>query len=50
MSNFLRIGPTKVVSGQGLPFEMRAPNRLTQHQIAHGREGSTVRERWMKET
>ncbi|ALE02877.1 type II toxin-antitoxin system RelB/DinJ family antitoxin [Bartonella ancashensis] len=29
ISDFVRIGLAKVVSEQGLPFEMRAPNQLT---------------------
>lgn len=29
LSDFVRIGLTRVVSERGLPFEMRVPNRLT---------------------
>ena len=34
VSDFVRIGLTRVVSEQGLPFAMRAPNRLTAETLA----------------
>jgi DNA-damage-inducible protein J len=34
LSDFIRIGLTKVVSEQGLPFEMKVPNGLTAETLA----------------
>lgn len=39
VSDFIRIGLTKVVSEQGLPFEMRIPNRLTAETLAKSERG-----------
>ena len=42
VSDFVRIGLTKVVSEQELPFEMRAPNRLTAETLARSERGEDV--------
>ena len=42
LSDFIRIGLTKVVSEQGLPFEMRTPNRLTAETLAKSERGEDV--------
>ena len=42
VSDFVRIGLTRVVSEQGLPFEMRAPNRLTAETLARSERGEDV--------
>ena len=42
VSDFVRIGLTKVVSEQGLPFEMRAPNRLTAETLAKSERGEEL--------
>ena len=42
VSDFVRIGLTKVVSEQGLPFEMRVPNRLTAETLARSERGEDV--------
>lgn len=38
----MRIGLTKVVSEQGLPFEMRVPNRLTAETLARSERGEDL--------
>ena len=42
VSDFVRIGLTKVVNEQGLPFEMRVPNRLTAETLARSERGEDV--------
>ncbi len=42
VSDFVRIGLTRVVSEQGLPFEMKAPNRLTAETLAKSERGEDV--------
>ncbi len=42
VSDFVRIGLTKVVSEQGLPFEMRAPNHLTAETLAKSERGEEL--------
>ena len=42
VSDFVRIGLTKVVSEQGLPFEMRVPNRLTAETLARSERGEDI--------
>ena len=42
VSDFVRIGLTKVVSEQGLPFEMRVPNRLTAETLARSERGEDL--------
>lgn len=42
VSDFLRIGLTKVVSEQGLPFEMQAPNQLTAETLAKSERGEDL--------
>lgn len=42
VSDFVRIGLTKVVSEQGLPFEMRVPNRLTAETLAKSERGEDL--------
>jgi len=42
VSDFVRIALTKVVSEQGLPFEMRVPNRLTAETLAKSERGEDL--------
>ena len=42
VSDFVRIGLTRVVSEQGLPFEMKTPNRLTARTLARSERGEDV--------
>ena len=42
VSDFVRIGLTKVVSERGLPFEMKVPNRLTAETLAGSERGEDV--------
>lgn len=42
VSDFVRIGLTRVVSEQGLPFEMKVPNRLTAETLAGSERGEDV--------
>ena len=42
VSDFVRIGLTRVVSEQGLPFEMRVPNRLAAETLARSERGEDV--------
>ena len=42
VSDFVRICLTKVVSEQGLPFEMRVPNRLTAETLARSERGEDI--------
>ena len=42
VSDFLRIGLTKVVSEQGLPFEMRTPNQLTAETLIKSERGEDL--------
>ena len=42
VSDFVRIGLTKVVSEQGLPFEMKVPNRLTAETLAKSDRGEDL--------
>ena len=42
VSDFIRIGLTKVVSEQGLPFEMRVPNRITAETLAKSERGEDL--------
>ena len=42
VSDFVRIGLTKVVSEQGLPFEMQVPNRLTAETLARTDSGEDL--------
>lgn len=39
VSDFLRIGLAKVVSEQGLPFDMHVPNRLTAETLYKSERG-----------
>ena len=42
VSDFVRIGLTRVVVEQGLPFEMRVPNRLTVETLAKSERGEGI--------
>jgi DNA-damage-inducible protein J len=42
VSDFVRIGLTKVVHEQGLPFEMRVPNKLTAKTLAKSNRGEDL--------
>ena len=42
VSDFIRIGLTKVVSEQGLPFEMRVPNQKTAETLAKSERGEDL--------
>jgi len=42
VSDFMRIGLTRVVVEQGLPFEMRAPNRLTVETLTKSERGEDL--------
>ena len=42
VSDFVRIGLTRVVIEQGLPFEMRVPNRLTVETLAKSERGEGI--------
>ncbi|MBK1665882.1 type II toxin-antitoxin system antitoxin, RelB/DinJ family [Rhodospirillum rubrum] len=42
VSDFVRIGLTKVVQEKGLPFEMRAPNQLTVETLAKSERGEDL--------
>ena len=42
VSDFVRIGLTRVVSEQVLPFEMKVPNRLTAETLAKSERGEDV--------
>ena len=42
VSDFVRIGLTKVVSEQGLPFEMRVPNQRTAETLARSERGEDL--------
>ena len=42
VSDFVRIGLTRVVVEQGLPFEMRVPNRLTVETLAKSARGEGI--------
>lgn len=42
VSDFVRIGLTKVVHEQGLPFEMRVPNKLTAKTLAKSDRGEDL--------
>ena len=42
VSDFVRIGLTRVVSEQGFPFEMKVPNRLTAETLAGSERGEDV--------
>lgn len=42
LSDFVRIGLTKVVSEKGLPFEMKVPNLLTAETFAKSERGEDV--------
>ncbi len=42
ISDFLRIGLTKVVSEQGLPFDMHTPNSLTAETLARSDRGEDL--------
>lgn len=42
MSDFMRIGLTKVVSERGLPFEMKVPNQLTAETLAKSERGEDL--------
>ena len=44
VSDFVRIGLTRVVSEQGLPFEMKVPNRLTAETLAKSERGEDVQQ------
>ena len=41
-NSIVRIGLAKVVSEQGLPFEMQTPNRLTAETLAKSERGEDV--------
>ena len=45
VSDFVRIGLTRVVSEQRLPFEVKVPNRLTAYLPAAGRNPGQERAR-----
>jgi len=42
VSDFMRIGLTKVVCERGLPFEMRVPDRLTAETLARSERGEDL--------
>ena len=42
VSDFVRIGLTKVVSERGLPFEMRIPNKLTAETLQKSQKGEDL--------
>lgn len=42
VSDFVRIGLTKVVHERGLPFEMRVPNALTAQTLAKSERGEDL--------
>lgn len=42
VSDFIRIGLTKLVSEKGLPFEMYVPNQLTAETLAKSERGEDV--------
>ncbi len=42
VSDFVRIGLTRVVIEQGLPFEMRVPNRLTVETLTKSERGEDI--------
>jgi len=42
VSDFIRIGLTKVVSEQGLPFVMRVPNKCTQTTLENSERGKEL--------
>ena len=42
VSDFMRIGLTKVVSERGLPFEMKVPNQLTAETLAKSERGEDL--------
>lgn len=42
VSDFVRIGLAKVVSEQGVPFEMRVPNRLIKETLAKSERGDDL--------
>ncbi len=42
VSDFMRIGLTKVVYERGLPFEMRVPDRLTAETLAGSERGEDL--------
>ncbi len=42
VSDFVRIGLTKVVHERGLPFDMRMPNQLTAQTLAKSERGEDV--------
>ena len=42
VSDFVRIGLTRVVIEQGLPFEMRVPNRLTVETLVKSERGEDI--------
>ncbi len=42
VSDFVRIGLTRVVSEQGLPFEMRVPNQFTAETLARSERGEDI--------
>ncbi|MBS0211817.1 MAG: type II toxin-antitoxin system RelB/DinJ family antitoxin [Proteobacteria bacterium] len=42
VSDFVRIGLTKVVHERGLPFEMRVPNKLTAETLAKSERGEDL--------
>lgn len=42
LSDFVRIGLTRVVSERGLPFEMRVQNRLTVETLTRSERGENL--------
>ena len=42
VADFVRIGLTRVVNEQRLPFEMKVPNRLTTETLAKSERGEDV--------
>ncbi len=42
VSDFIRIGLAKVVSEQGLPFDMHVPNRLTRETLEKSERGEDL--------
>jgi DNA-damage-inducible protein J len=42
VSDFVRIGLTKVVHERGLPFEMRVPNKVTAETLAKSERGEDL--------
>ncbi len=42
LSDFIRIGLAKVVSEQGLPFDMHVPNRLTRETLEKSERGEDL--------